>query len=804
MAPLLLLLLGLHAQDPVQVRTRLVDEEIQAGETTVLRIDVETDGERARIGQFRSLPPGIGVESTRDFDQRQFSIPGGSRRFISREFVLRARAAGRYRIPSLDVVVAGNTYSTRSVVLDVTAAPVAPGHETGQGSTDGVVLRAWLDADTVYVGEQVTLNAEAMFSPDVRFRLRRAPEYEPPTPSGFWIQELTERQRTSTRRLNGDVYEVQRFRRAFFPMSDGTFEVPPARLEYEIRRGMLSAPETREKVTDPIPLVVLPVPEASPPGFTGAVGSYTVRGWLEPRRVPAGEAAVLTIEVEGTGNTKTLPPPRLPELDGIDAFPPSEEAFIEAPAGEVRGSKRFSWVLIPRHAGTLEVPEVAYAYFDPGRERFETAAVPAMTLEVTPGTVASEATPAPAIRYLDTRPREPDRLGWVRSPLFAAAQAVPLLLLALVVGWTRTRERGDRPVSSRALRRRRATGLQELEARIGEDGPTLFADADAFTRQWLADRLGLSIREAGRTTSLVAAGVAEDTADAVGKLLERLAAARYAPVSPGPEARRDMLKALDRLLQKVDRDAPTMRRATTPSGQAAMHILLLAAMGAAGIATAAPTSAQQPTTVFDDGVRAFDRERFTAAAEAFGTYVRLRPRDAAGWYNLGTAYHHGGHPGYAIHAWLKAARLDPRHEDVRHNLRIVDVPPELVDRVSPPIPLRPAETLLLAGLAWWSAAIAAAGWILRRRPAAAAVAIAGLVLSIALAAAGWASTRDPDLRIVLHASTLRTGPTLRADPVIQLEPGTGLTPVDVRDDWIRARTIRDDEGWVERTVTGEI
>ncbi|HSH46844.1 MAG TPA: BatD family protein, partial [Longimicrobiales bacterium] len=125
-----LLLASLAVQDPVRVNTRLTQDPVAAGETTILRVEVETGGERARIARFTRLPPGVELVSTRDFDQRQFSLPGGTRRFVTREFVLRALSAGRYRIPALDVEVDGRAFSTESVILTVTSAA---SQGTGEG-----------------------------------------------------------------------------------------------------------------------------------------------------------------------------------------------------------------------------------------------------------------------------------------------------------------------------------------------------------------------------------------------------------------------------------------------------------------------------------------------------------------------------------------------------------------------------------------------------------------------------------------------------------------------------------------------
>ena len=80
---------------------------------------------------------------------------------------------------------------------------------------------------------------------------------------------------------------------------------------------------------------------------------------------------------------------------------------------------------------------------------------------------------------------------------------------------------------------------------------------------------------------------------------------------------------------------------------------------------------------FPDGLALFDEGRFEAAAEAFDAHARSHPRDAAAWYNLGTAYHRAGHPGYAVWGWLRALELEPRDADTRHNLRVVGVPENL-------------------------------------------------------------------------------------------------------------------------------
>jgi hypothetical protein len=798
MVAALLLVVAVQAQDPVRVQAQLTRTEISVGETTVLRVAVETDGSRAQIQRIPSLPPGLTLVSSRDFDHRQFTVPGGGRRFVTREHVLQASWAGRYEVPAVDVVVDGARYSTRPLLLDVVgAAPAGPDAPVGQ---HGVVLRAWLDADTVYVGQQVTLQVETMFSQQARLRLRRAPEYEPPATSGFWVHDLPDSHAPPTRGTRGDVFETQTFRRAFFPVSPGTYEIPPARLFYEMRRGIFQAPETFTIESDPMRIVVLPLPDhGRPPSFTGAVGQFSAHARLEPDRVAAGEAAVLTLEVRGEGNMRMLPPPELPALPGVETFPPTERAETELRGFAVGGVKRFSWVIIPRQAGELRLPDIEYSAFDPVSREYRTATAPLRPLAVEPGSAPGRETVAAGLRYLKPRPAG-STLHWVRSPWFAGAQLLPALLFAGALVGRRRRAAGAR-TPARALRRRRKAALREIHHRASTGAIDFPAYAEAFARDWTAERLHVPRSALSRQDALVAAGVHAATARAFIDVVSRIAAARYAPTPPGAETCRELALALDRVTERIDREAPRPRRVAP----AAAAVLLLAALSIATPpsplhAIATPEAA----TIFSSGGEHFDAGRYPAAAAAFGEYVRVRGEDPAGWYNLGTARYRAGDQGHAIWAWLNAARLHPRDRDTRHNLRLAGAAPELVARVTPPVPLRTETALLLAALAWFAAGVGGAWWALRGGRAPVAIAATAAALALVLAASAWSGERRSPTLVVLADATLRAGPHLSAEPLAALPPGAGLVPVAFQSGWVRVRTLAGAEGWVEADVAGSV
>jgi tetratricopeptide (TPR) repeat protein len=791
----LLLGLAVQAADPVRVEAHLSEYQIEVGQTVTLRVDVVTSGARAQIQPLSSLPPGLEVIGTRDWDQRQFSLPGGIRRYMSREFTLRANAPGRYQIPAATAIVDAQTYSAAPSLLEVLPGRGGP----SPMGEDDVILRAWTDLDTVYVGQQLTLNVEAMFSRDARLRLRRAPEYEAPAPSGFWVHDIPDPR--GVRPGRGEVYETQLFRRAFFPISPGRHEIPPARLFYEMRRGILHAPETFTVASRPLPIRVLPVPEdGRPPYFTGAVGRFSMTSRLEPDHVAAGDAVILTVEVTGVGNIKALPPPRLPDLPGVEVFPPSEDSDVSLDGGVLQGRKRFAWVLIPRAAGRIEMGELEYAYFEPERQRFETATAPRLALTVEPG--AAPAAAADLVRYI--RPTPSHRpLTWVASPGFLAAQAVPLLLFASALLVGRRRGAARRP-GARALRRRREALIAGLETEATADAAAFLAAAPTAARSWLADRLGLDTDATLDAGAMAAAGVDPVTASATHDLLTRLESARFAPDPPGPAERMAAVRRLAVFLRRIDDAAPRpaegpARRRRSAGAAATACLACLAAAGSPGVAVA-----QEPDAPFDQGVRFYDLGRYADAAEAFRRHAAVRPGDASGWYNLGTAAYRAGQRGHAIHAWLRAVHLDPRDRDARHNLRAAGVPPETVRRVSPPVPLRAQEMTLLASLLWFVAGAIAAAWALRRRRGLLASASAAAAVALALALGSVLSTRGEETLIMLEPAPLRAGPNLQAEAIATLDAGAGLVPVDHQGAWVRARTRAGQEGWVESPQTGRV
>jgi tetratricopeptide (TPR) repeat protein len=139
-------------------------------------------------------------------------------------------------------------------------------------------------------------------------------------------------------------------------------------------------------------LDVLPLPEEGrPPGFSGAVGRFTIQARAEPRELAVGESLKLELAIAGFGNLPSFSPPRLDALRGFRAL-----GMIERPGGRER---RLVFDLVPVSDDVTEVPAVDFTFFEPHPQpryrTIRTTPIP-LTVRAAPEGALQAAAPEPA------------------------------------------------------------------------------------------------------------------------------------------------------------------------------------------------------------------------------------------------------------------------------------------------------------------------------------------------------------------------------------------------------------------------
>jgi hypothetical protein len=352
-------------------------------------------------------------------------------------------------------------------------------------------------------------------------------------------------------------------------------------------------------------------------------------------------------------------------------------------------------------------------------------------------------------------------------------QAVPFAFLALGLVMRRRRS-GPAPGIKRGWDQRL------VALRAARANP--FTHADRLLRDVLAE-LAPNLRVRSGSPADLHAGlrqlVSPEFADRVARLIERMEMVRYAPGEPAADDRKEILDELHAVIDGAWKHLCSGVRAYSAVAPFALILLQTTTPG-----------------TFDQGIAAYHAHHFAEAANQFEQYVRAAPRDAAGWYNLASAYNADRRPAAAAWALLHTLELQPRAEDVAARLKQLGLT-GLAQDVRPFLGLTTEEIWLLASALWWLGTAVLGLAMLRRRRrlsygALVPIALAGLLLAI------WAVERAlPPPAIVLdRGARLLAGQSLHADLVSQIEPLTGVEIMEEHEGWIRVRTPQGQTGWV--------
>lgn len=533
----------------VQINARVDRETVGLDETVELTVTVAGAG----MGAEPSVPTLTDFRLLGTATQQSISLINGQMQ-SSTNYVyhLKPRRAGDLVIPTIKVTVRGRVYRTSPIPVTVSesAAP-APGPSVTPGAGldpfgglptgQPAAVKHSVDRKTAYVGQQITytfsfLQAEQLYG-DV--------SYSPADTPGFVAEELPKSPNT-TQTIDGRPHSVQRRLKALFPTSPGKHTIGQASVTVTMDPFL----GEEELVAKPITVTVLPLPTTGQPAnFSGAVGNFQIRLRADRNVLRAGETVNCVVEITGDGNIRAVGAPNLTLPDWVRVYKAGENRKLQPGGGNggqttVGGTARFSYLLLPRQAGTLRLGPIRYSVFDPVRRAYRTITSQALDITVTPGTGAAvpvEASDAlrPVKQELGRRPLQPV----VASPLFWLLVALPLPVL----GWLAWQRRQEALLVAAPTRARAGRALNFALERLDQaeralaqgDLETFYAGVLAAMLDYVADRT--SAPTSGLTADsahdlLVEHGSDPALAQTTRGLIERAAAGRFAP--GGSEARR--------------------------------------------------------------------------------------------------------------------------------------------------------------------------------------------------------------------------------------------------------------------------
>jgi len=231
--------------------------------------------------------------------------------------------------------------------------------------------------------------------------------------------------------------------------------------------------------SDPLLFSVLPLPrEGQLPGFTGAVGKYSVdTPQLATNFVRVGDPVKLSVRVRGTGNLVRLVSPPVPRIHDWQIFPASAES-THPQIIQAQGFTTLSFTLVPLNEKNQTTPPIPFSYFDPSLGAYQDCTIPSVPLTVGPGAMPVDTAVMDQAQNLpDPEEKAPVLSGLANLPGLTASSLVPLQrqawfpliqltpAVALLGLWTWERRRRYYEAHPDALLRHRARRALRRERR---------------------------------------------------------------------------------------------------------------------------------------------------------------------------------------------------------------------------------------------------------------------------------------------------------------------------------------------------
>ncbi|MFA7272718.1 MAG: BatD family protein [Crocinitomicaceae bacterium] len=234
-----------------------------------------------------------------------------------------------------------------------------------------------LSKDKVYVGEAVVIESKVTS----RFKPTHYDSYQGYIiASGADQHKINGPQEVLVRNENKNnkerfVFELDK--QVVFFNNPGKVKIDP--FEMTLQSGF-DGFELTSKKND---IRVVPLPKNAPQWFTGGVGQFDVKCVVNKSDLKQGEIVTLTLELSGYGNLHDISDPKLnlPKELQLYGDPERKEKFSFTDKG-ADGTITIYYHLRVLESGSITIPAVKFAYFDPQQEKYVTKTTRSNSLSV--------------------------------------------------------------------------------------------------------------------------------------------------------------------------------------------------------------------------------------------------------------------------------------------------------------------------------------------------------------------------------------------------------------------------------------
>lgn len=498
---------------------------------------------------------------------------------MSRIYVLTATKPGTYTIGPASARVAGGIIKTDPITLKVeqgATPPVGKDFDQLQQQQRDLFVAITVNKNKAYVGEQII----ATYTLYSRYANIETSGYDIPTLSGFWSEDVDlgkTNWEPQMQQINGLSYRVAVLKKqVLFPQRSGTLRIDPMKLTCLVNRTFFNRGTELQVRSNAVELRVSDLPQGAPPSFSGAVGELELSASFDRLELTANEAMELTLRISGRSNLKLIDAPRIEFPADMEVYDPKVKDRITVNASGMSGSREFQYLVIPRHAGSYELPPVSFSFFDTRSGSYRTLESKPFSVTVQKGepgqvqsgpmrTVKSDVRQLDQdIRFIRTGPSTllPRDSFLFGSTPFMLGMATPAMAFLLLLAWRSKRERDladlrgtRRKQADRVARQRLKEAAKALEK---NDREGFHAAISKAITGHLADKSGepqAAITSERVKTILPDSEEGIRTAREFLDIMDICAMARFAPVDERPnkntyDRAADLITRIENLLGK--------------------------------------------------------------------------------------------------------------------------------------------------------------------------------------------------------------------------------------------------------------
>lgn len=486
---------------------------------------------------------------------------------VDYSFTYRADNPGNYTIGEARITAGGKTYTTRQATFTVLppdkaqqgGQPAARVDDIGTQSADravnanDVLVRIILNKTRAYEQEAIVCTIKLYTKHSISsFIPTTQPSFD-----GFLIDEIPLNPTLNeVEHYNGQNYMTAVLKQCIiFPQKSGKLTINSGKydvtiVQYERMGGFWggSRPVERQIKTtsNSASIVIDPLPQPQPEGFTGAVGKFSIDSRLSGQVFKTNEAASLVYTIKGTGNIKYVKEPVIDFPTEFEQYQPQIDIDSHVSGSNVTGTMTIDYTFVPQSVGSFTIGADKFVYFDPESRQYVTLGTPSYDIKVLQGAATSSAVAGKQSVSSKNSDILHIKLGdldlqkshtyiynsWWYWPCY-----VLLLAILVVVVWLYSKQarlnadvQGRRLARAGKVARRRLKSVQK--AMTAHDYDRFYAELLGAIWGYLGDKLSLPASQLTRDNiagQLDAFGAPKELTDTFIGLIDDCEMARYSP-----------------------------------------------------------------------------------------------------------------------------------------------------------------------------------------------------------------------------------------------------------------------------------